>query len=222
MLEHYDKKRVRVTLNDGTVMSGIADWYGAGYGLHVFDREEESILLGGAHLFRSDIRKLTLLPEVGAVPDGDPRRFDELMGDLIERPYLVADILPEQVPRGAAGQYFAVERWYHQAERLRALRRKFAAVLLRLNCYDDMAVSFDACESWEVNPDPASFAEELEAMEGNHFLRAVFAAQRTMIDVEPDDLCMTVYAPPPDFLDRFRALAQAEGLFVWSPPEQEV
>ena len=221
MLEHYDKKRVRVTLNDGAVMSGVADWYGAGYGLHVFDRAEESILLGGLHIFQSDIRKLIPLPEKGQVPDDDPRRFDDLMGELVESRWLVADILPEQVPRDAPGQYFAVERWYMQPERLRPLRRKFAAILLRLNCYDDMAVSFDACRSWEVNPDPERFEKQLETMEGNHFLRAVFEGQRTMIDVEPDDLCMTVYAPPPAFLERFRALAQAEGLFVWSPPNQE-
>lgn len=59
------------------------------------------------------------------------------------------DILPERVPEHAGGQYFSVERYFRQPARLAALYRKFAELLLRLNCYADMAVSFDAGEHWE-------------------------------------------------------------------------
>ena len=68
------------------------------------------------------------------------------------------DILPEQVPADAAGQYFAVERCFLRPERIFPLRRKYAELLLRLNCYADMAVSFNSCASWETNPDPETFA----------------------------------------------------------------
>ena len=48
-------------------------------------------------------------------------------------------------------------------------------------------------------------------------VRAVFEAQHAMIDIEPDDTCMTVYDPDSGVTEILRALAAAEGLFVWSP-----
>ena len=91
-------------------------------------------------------------------------------------------------------------------------------VLQILNCYDDMTVSFDSCESWERNPDPEEFADKLVSMSGNSFLRAIFEAQGVMIDIEPDDTYMTVYDPESRLLDRLRSLTTSEGLFLWSPP----
>ena len=108
-LHRYQDKEVRITTEDGAVFTGIAEVFSSGYGLHEFDREEEGIELGGVILFKSDIRSIEELPETasGAV---DPRRFDEMMGALLEGPYWIVDILPGQVPAEAAGQYFAVER----------------------------------------------------------------------------------------------------------------
>ena len=146
---------------------------------------------------------------------------DELIECLLEGPCWIADILPEQVPKDSDGQYFAVERYYLQAGRIQALHRRFAEILLRLNCYHDMAVSFDSCETWEKNPDPETFALRLEELSGNSFLRAVFEAQGAMIDIEHDDTYMTVYDPDSVLMEKLRALAAAEGLFVWSPPETE-
>ena len=150
--------------------------------------------------------------------DTNPRQYDDLIGKLLEGPCWIADVLPEQVPGDSDGQYFAVERYYLQPDRLCTLRRRFAEILLRLNCYDDMTVSFDSCESWERNPDPEEFADKLVSMSGNSFLRAIFEAQGVMIDIEPDDTYMTVYDPESRLLDRLRALATAEGFFFWSPP----
>ncbi len=219
VLDRFDKKRVKITAEDGSVFAGRAEAYPSGYGLHVFGREEESLLIGGTHVFLTDIRRIELLDDgrEQAIP---PRRYDDLMGSLLERPYWIADILPEQVPENADGQFFAVERYYLQPARLGALRRRFAEILLRLNCYCDMAVSFDNCESWALNPDPEEFAERLAALSGNTFLRAIFASQETMIDIEPTDTYMTVYDPKGAFLDRLRKLAEAEGLFVWQPPAE--
>ena len=114
-----------------------------------------------------------------------------------------------------------MEKYYLQPKRLRALRGRFAGILLRLNCYFDMAVSFDSCESWENNPDPETFARKLADMSGNSFMRAVFEAERAMIDIEPDDTYMTVYDPEYRLADKLGLLARSEGLFVWRPPESE-
>ena len=220
MLFRYQNKEIRVTTEDGVVFTGVAEVFPSGYGLHEFGREEESIQLDDVILFQSDIRSIEELSK--AAPEAtDPRRFDDMMGELLEGPYWIVDILPEQVSADAAGQYFAVERYFLQPERIIPLRRKYAGILLRLNCYADMAVSFDACASWETNPDPEGFAIRVAGLSGNEFLRAVFAGQNAMIDYDRNDTYLTVYDPDSALLDKIRALAAAEGLFVWSPPQDE-
>ena len=219
MLLRYQDKEVRVTTVDGSVFTGIAEVLPSGWGLHAFDREEESIQLDDVILFKSDIQSIEELSET-PTEDADPRRFDEMMGALLEGPYWIVDILPEQVPANAAGQYFAVERYFLQTERIVPLRRKYAEILLRLNCYVDMAVSFNSCMTWETNPDPETFAERLAGLSGNEFLRAVFAEQNAMIDYDHNDTYLTVYDPDAALLDKLRALAAAEGLFVWSPTKE--
>ena len=220
MLPRYQDKEVQITTVDGAVFTGIAELFSSGYGLHEFDREEEGIELGDVILFKSDIRSIEELPEP-ASGAADPRRFDEMMGALLEGPYWIVDILPEQVSAEAAVQYFAVERYFLRPERIVPLRRKYAEILLRLNCYCDMAASFDSCASWETNPDPEAFAARVEGLSGNEFLRAVFAEQNAMIDYDHNDTYLTVYDPDWALLDKIRALAAAEGLFVWRAPREE-
>ncbi len=220
MLIRYQGKEIRITTEDGSVFTGIAEVLPSGYGLHEFDRAEESIQLGDVVIFHSDIRKIEE-PGTAAPGDADPRRYDDMMGDLLEGPYWVLDVLPEQVPADAKGQYFAVERYFLQSERIHSLRRQYAEILLRLNCYYDMSVSFDSCMSWKTNPDPEQFIEQAVGLSGNDFLRAVFAEQNAMIDYDHNDTYMTVYDPESALLDKVRALAAANGFFVWSPPPDE-
>ncbi len=219
-LDRYQNKKIRITTEDGAVFTGIAEVFPSGWGLHTYDREEEGIQLDDVILFKSDIRCVEELSET-ASETADPRRFDDLMGDLLEGPYWIVDILPKQVSAHAAGQYFAVERYFLRPERIVPLRSKYAELLLRLNCYVDMAVSFDSCASWETNPDPESFAKRVEGLSGNEFLRAVFAQQNAMIDYDHNDTCLTVYDPDAALLDLIRMLAAASGLFVWAPPREE-
>lgn len=220
MLFRYDGKEIRLTTKDGSVFKGKADVFPSGYGLHEFDREEEGVQLGDVILFKSDIRAIEEMAKTE--PDtADPRRFDNMMGDLLEGPYWIVDILPEQVPADAAGQYFAVERYFLHPERIIPLRRKYAEILLRLNCYYDLAASFDSCASWETNPDPEEFADRLAALSGNDFLRAVFPEQNAMIDYDHNDTYLTIYDPNSALIEKVQALAAAEGLFVWSPRREE-
>ncbi len=169
-------------------------------------------------LFKSDIRSIEE-PEKTLPDAGDPGRYDELVGRLLAGPYRIVDILPEQVGAEAAGQYFAVERYFLQLPRIVPLRRRYAEILLRLNCYYDMTVSFDAGASWEMNPDPERFAERVAGLAGKVFLRAVFPRCGAMIDYDHNDTYLTVYDPEAALLDKVRALAAAEGLFLWSPQE---
>ncbi len=219
MLSRYDGKKVRVTTQDGKSLTGRAESFPSGYGLHVFNREEESLRVRGVHVFLSQIAAIEDLT-ADAPPEGErTARYDALIEARLDGPWWVADVLPEQVPRDAPGQYFAVDRYYRQPERQAALHRKHAEILLRLNCYDEMAVSFDGGEHWETDPEPEAFADALERLDRGAFLRALFPARGTMIDVEPGDTWMSVYCPDEAMLERIRALAAAEGLFLWQPPE---
>ena len=150
----------------------------------------------------------------------DPRRFDDMMDNLLEGSNWIVDILPEQVPADSAGQYFAVERYFLQPERIIPLRRKYAEILLRLNCYNDMVVSFDSCSSWETNPDPETFANRVVGLSGTDFLRVVFPKQNAMIDYDHNDTYLTVYDLDSALIEKVRELAAAEGIFVWTPPHE--
>ena len=220
MLNRYQNKKIKVTTEDGAEFTGIADVFPSGYGLHEFDRAEEGIQLDDVIVFKSDIRRIEELSDAAAA-EADARRFDEMMGELLEGPYWIVDILPKQVSADAGGQYFAVERYYLEPERIQALRRRYAEILLRLNCYYDMAVSFDSCASWETNPDPEAFVERVINLTGNDFLRAVFAGQNAMIDCEPEETWLTVYDPDAALQPLLTALAAAEGFFIWSPPQED-
>ncbi len=143
--------------------------------------------------------------------------YDGLMEELLEGPYWIADILPEQVPKGAGGQYPAVDRYFRQPERLAVIHRRQAELLLRLNCYEEMDISFDGGESWERDPEPERFAARLSVLPFNAAFRALFPARMTMIDIDPEDTWMTVWCKDPVFLTMIRKLAEGEGLFLWQP-----
>ena len=75
----YEDKCVRVTDGQGRTFTGIAETFPPGYGLHEFDREEESIRIGDYMIFESDIEGVELLPTyeeaVDAIPPGRYRHF---------------------------------------------------------------------------------------------------------------------------------------------------
>ena len=73
---------------------------------------------------------------------------------LIEKPYWVVDVLPEQVPAGSPGQYFAVDDYFLKMPQLAVLHRKFAEILLKLNCYFDVSAGRILDDEWTRWPDP--------------------------------------------------------------------
>ena len=213
MLSRFDGRRVRVTTEDGLVLVGKAEAFPPGYGLEEFGVEEESLLVRGVHLFLSQIAKIDTLPQPG---DPRPESFDELVGALLDGPCLILDTLPERVPKDAPGQYFAADKYFRAPERLAALYRRFAELMLRLNCYSAMAVTFDG-ETWEAEPEPESFAARVESLGG--FMRAVFPAEGAMLELDSGDTWASVWCPEGALLDRIRKLAAASGFFIWDEKE---
>lgn len=129
--------------------------------------------------------------------------------ELLQTPYWIIDILPEQVPSESAGQYFAVERYFLSEPQLAALKQKHINVVLKLNCYRDVFVDEEA----SANPSPDAIAE---AMRKRY---VIIRVDDSMIVSEPDDTHMTLFNPGEQLLELVKTISASEGLFVWKPQE---
>lgn len=138
--------------------------------------------------------------------------------DLLENPYWVVDILPKQVPKDSAGQYFQVEQYFLKQRAL--LCEKFVRILLKLNCYLDIEVSEDG-DSWTLNPAPEALKQEIGACMNdgitNAMLYVFVKSEMTLIVIDKDCTYMTMYNPSEMLLELVRQLVVAEGLYVWKP-----
>ncbi len=134
--------------------------------------------------------------------------------ELLSKPYWIVDILPKQVPANAGGQYFKIEKFFLSSPRVDAIYRKFANVLLKLNCYVDIIVFLIDDESWVENPAP----EDMERMVLNRRpLFVVLKQSMAMLSITGDDHNMTLYGADEETLQLISSIASAEGLSVWKP-----
>ena len=138
-----------------------------------------------------------------------------MMEELLNKPYWVIDFLPRQVPAKGGGQFFAVEEYYLRSP----MRRGFAEILLKLNCYYDFEVCEPETEKWQKNPPPEALFSWIADNEKD--LCVLLPAENALITANRDDLYMTVYGPSEELLQLLRSLAAASGLFLWQPPREE-
>lgn len=127
--------------------------------------------------------------------------------ELLQCPYWIVDILPSQVPADSPGQYFAVEKYFLQGERIEEIKQKHIDLILKLNCYRDISIGDEAA----INPLPTHIADEMK----KRYLYIMTG--ESMILSEPDDTHLTVFNPDSQLLELIRQLASGEGLFVWQP-----
>ena len=128
--------------------------------------------------------------------------------ELLNCPYWIIDILPFQVPAESPGQYFTVEKYFLQGERLEEIKQKHINLILKLNCYRDLYIS----DEKKINPTPEHIAKEMK----KRYLYVMI--NESMILSEPDDTHLTVFNPDEELLELIRQIALSEGLFVWQPP----
>ena len=134
--------------------------------------------------------------------------------ELLSKPYWIVDILPKQVPANSGGQYFTIEKYFLKSPHVDAIYRKFAGVLLKLNCYVDLAVFKVEDESWMENPAP----DDLERLVlERRPLIVVLKQSQTMLSITGDDHNMTLYGADEETLQLISSIASAEGLSVWKP-----
>ena len=134
--------------------------------------------------------------------------------ELLEKPYWVIDILPKQVPAESPGRFFDVERYLLEHPQVDALKARKLSVLLKLYCYYDLQISTDVCETWAENPSPEVLRAALDS-----YLYVLLPGETALITADPGDIYMTLYNASDDLLSLVRQLAEAEGLFVWQPPQ---
>ena len=136
---------------------------------------------------------------------------------LLNKPYWVIDILPEQVPENSAGQYFAIEQYYLQTG-ITDIHRRFTDVLLKLNCYFDFLVCLSDQEQQIHNPEPERLVSWINTEQKD--LCIVLAGENILFTLNHDDTHMTVYNPSEALIYRIRNLAIAHGLFCWQPNQE--
>lgn len=136
---------------------------------------------------------------------------------LLNKPYWVIDILPEQVPENSAGQYFAIERYFLQQPGITDIHQRLTSVLLKLNCYSDFLVCLSDQEQQIYNPEPARLVSWINAEQKDLYI--VLAGEDVLITLNHDDTFMTVYNPSEALIYRIRSLAMAHGLFFWQPKQ---
>ena len=143
----------------------------------------------------------------------------DIIEPLLGKPYRLIDVLPKQVSAGSSGQYFEAERYF--LSRLDEISRKFARILIRLNCYYDLQVSTDG-ETWILNVSPEDLVGRFEESAAAHSpLSILIGSDDALITFSGDDHYLTLYNPDEDLLELVRQCAQAEGLFVWGPKHTE-
>ena len=140
---------------------------------------------------------------------------------LLEKPYWIVDILPERVPKDSAGQYFAIEEFYLREPQASALRKRFANVILKLNCYYDISFVNDsageASGSAKINPNPEDVVKIFAGENAAEYICIPVGTEDTLIVSSRDYAYLTVYNPTEHILELIRLIAEAEGLFVWKP-----
>ena len=142
----------------------------------------------------------------------------EELGKYFDKPYYVVDLLPGQAGADRAGRYFAVEKYYLTGTRYMDLRRRFLAVLLKLNCFHDFIVYPGGDLRPVADPDPGALMGWIE--DGDVLIR--LPEGDALLALYRNDTHMTLYGPTDALLDMVRTLAASEGLFVWQPPQASV
>ena len=139
-----------------------------------------------------------------------------MIDDYLEKEYWVIDILPKQVPANSHGQYFKIEKYFLAHPQIDIIRRKFANILIKLNCYEDIEV-WHGMEERVLNPTPEILSVWLQE---RRLLYVVLKSADAMIGIDGYDHYMTLYNPNEKLIETVRQIAAAEGLFIWKPNNQ--
>lgn len=140
--------------------------------------------------------------------------FDRQTELLFETPASVVDVFPFQVPAARMRQYAPVERWLCGKPQILELYRRFADLLLKLNCYSDLWVYLPEADDWQPTPEPESLVDLITSRAERGDLVFLFPDENALFSLNGGDLYLSFYDPDRRLCETVRALAAAEGLFV--------
>ena len=132
--------------------------------------------------------------------------FTDKMEDMLQRPFWVIDILPEQVLKCPPGQYFAVERYFLKDPEV---IRKKRNLVLKLNCYYDLEILVDDEEIRNPTPDDLARLVEKKYLD--------IQIGDALLVSDPTSTHLSIYNADDRLLGLVRSIAAGEGLFVWQP-----
>ncbi len=143
--------------------------------------------------------------------------------DYMKGPYWLIDILPEQVPTAGGGNYFAVERYLRGSTHIKEIYKRFAGLLIKLNCYYSLKISRSGLDGWSEENDPTSLKNAVKSLIKPRVTgRYLYVkAGDALIMINGDDLFMTLYGADDELLALIKEFASAEGLFVWLHEEEK-
>ena len=132
--------------------------------------------------------------------------FTDKIEEMMQRPFWVIDILPEQVPKCPPGQYFAVENYFLKDPEV---IRKKRNLVLKLNCYFDLEILVDDEEIRNPTPDDLARLVEEKYLD--------IQIRDALLVSDPTGTHLSLFNADDRLLDLVRNIAAGEGLFVWQP-----
>lgn len=198
----------------------LSAYYGSDLWKQDFEDDEKGLL-------PSDLRRGVLSEDGIYDLLSEAREWTEgYTEDLFEKPYMVADILPKQVAKYQDGKYFEVEKYYRQQPRIGVIRKAYADLVIKLNCYFDLCVQLSASSEdgekrseWIGDPSPESIETLMTGIGESATVSIVVPSENSMLVLNGDDTYMTIYNGSEELLSIVKALAPSEGIFIWRPEE---
>ncbi len=141
--------------------------------------------------------------------------LDDRIEALLDRECWVIDMLPERVPAGCGGSFFAVDDYWYESGAREALSEGFFNIALKLSCYYGLD-AFDGDELFE-SPSPEDLRRLVLscAHRDSGHLWLLLGGDAAMITMDAADLNMCVYGPDARLCGLLEKLALSEGLFFW-------
>lgn len=146
----------------------------------------------------------------------------EAIERLLGGRFIIADLLPERVPRDSSGDRFAAERYFLNGERGVKLFESFAELLIKLGCYFDITAADG--DGITIEHDGISGLRDavMECADGRTRRNFLIDGEKALIVTDGDCAYLSMYFTEESerAARLFGVLAEAAGLFIREPARE--
>ena len=132
--------------------------------------------------------------------------------EVMKQSCWIIDIMPKRVPEAFYLQYQSTAAYFKDHSRFIDILRRFAQVLIKLNCYYEISVQIGFHDVEYLNPEPDFLTEQF--LKGQR-IQVLIHETKTLIDYDYDDLWMSVFSADQDTLELIRCISASEGFCFW-------